>query len=165
MRHKILTPVFILVPLVALLAMLGQLEASRKAGMPWRVEIEGYDPRDMLRGHYLTFQYQWAWEGEEPSSFPQKLCLNAGYTSPKTPRVSPYTSGKSCASILSGQELVHSKVYIPEAQAKDLERKLREGVPMAVDIRARTDGSIMVEDLVVDGHPLKAHLQFTGEHL
>jgi len=37
-----------------------QTTATRTArGSEWLVPVTGYDPRDLLKGHYVQFQYQW----------------------------------------------------------------------------------------------------------
>jgi uncharacterized membrane-anchored protein len=47
-------------PLVVLAAWCGSLEWKTRSGEEIRLEIEGYDPRDLLSGHYLTFRFSFS---------------------------------------------------------------------------------------------------------
>ncbi len=160
--RKALIAILILAPLLGLLGFIAKIETERRNATPWRVSIEGYDPRDMLRGHYLTFQYKWQWRGDDPSETPSCLCLNHAPGSPETPEVSICAFEDTCASRVKGESLAIGRVYIPEEHASALERKFRDGVPMAVDIHVRANGEIMIKNLVVEGVPLETHLQATG---
>ncbi|MEO0699811.1 MAG: GDYXXLXY domain-containing protein, partial [Pseudomonadota bacterium] len=46
-------------PFAGLAALWWQSDTLSRQGTDWEVEIEGYDPRDLLRGHYVEFQYAW----------------------------------------------------------------------------------------------------------
>ena len=52
-----------------------------RQGTDWEVEIQGFDPRDLLRGHYVEFRYDWPIaevSEQEPGRFrpaPYALCL------------------------------------------------------------------------------------------
>ena len=165
MRRKILIAALILLPLIGLLAFAGRLENARKQGTPWRIAIEGYDPRDILRGHYLTYRYKWNWGITDAAeiAFPSCLCLKPGATGHDDPLVFPCSVETVCETLLKGGDLFSGKVYIPEEEAPLLETNLRGGMPMAVDVRALADGSIMVEGLVVEGKPLREYLKTIGD--
>jgi hypothetical protein len=46
-------------PLLGLAALWGWTEVRSRQGTEWLVPVAGYDPRDLLRGHYVLFQYDW----------------------------------------------------------------------------------------------------------
>lgn len=46
-------------PVVTLAAMIGDAERGLRDAGTIRVAIRGYDPRDMLRGHYVRYQFAW----------------------------------------------------------------------------------------------------------
>lgn len=48
-----------LIPLVGLGMLWGWSDHLSRQGTDWEVEIAGYDPRDLLRGHYVEFTYEW----------------------------------------------------------------------------------------------------------
>lgn len=75
----------------------------------FRIPIQGYDPRDLLRGHYLVFQYRWQWADPAPSltsAGVAQLCIHNGVPDPAAgPLVSlhtVHTPAAACAALLSG---------------------------------------------------------------
>lgn len=46
----------VLVPFITLLLWVVTLERNISGGIPIRVGVEGYDPRDLLSGHYIRFK-------------------------------------------------------------------------------------------------------------
>ena len=46
---------------LALLVMRGEL--ARHGKPTFRLPIAGYDPRDLISGHYLRYQYELDWQG------------------------------------------------------------------------------------------------------
>ncbi len=48
---------FIGLPLIAILAWTALVASNQNAGQSYRVKIVGYDPFDVLSGHYLRFRY------------------------------------------------------------------------------------------------------------
>lgn len=55
-------------PVVGYLASIGMAEASRAGAPRIEVAIEGYDPRDPIRGHYLMFRLKTERVGEPSTS-------------------------------------------------------------------------------------------------
>ncbi len=72
--------------------------------MDIKIRIKGYDPRDLLAGHYI--QYTIDWDNTDCSQFEDKIC-------PKTQFCSPDTPQNNC------------RFYIPEAYAYKLDRLMR----------------------------------------
>ena len=65
MRHKaaaLLVITALALPLMALAAMVGHQEWLRSHVTVLTVAVRGVDPRDLLRGHYLTAGFEWNWE-------------------------------------------------------------------------------------------------------
>ena len=56
MKDRLLV-VAVVVPLLGLLALIGRAEFNLQDGRPWLLPIRGYDPRDLISGHYLRFTY------------------------------------------------------------------------------------------------------------
>ena len=53
----------LLLPIVAFLGLVGRAELLRASGPVFHVAIAGYDPRDLLQGHYLRYRLQWPADG------------------------------------------------------------------------------------------------------
>ncbi len=51
--------VALLLPIVAFAVLVVRAELLRASGPVFRVAIAGYDPRDLLQGHYLRYRLQW----------------------------------------------------------------------------------------------------------
>lgn len=95
--------VVVVPPVLALKAEYDQARAP-----VFRIPIQGYDPRNLLYGHYLTFQYRWHWAETAPEmATPREaqLCLRRDTAAPTAnPKVSLYSEGVTtdCAARLHG---------------------------------------------------------------
>ena len=69
------------VPVLGLLSLVIQAELGSRFGAPWEIAIRGHDPRDILRGQYLRYRFDFergardkcgpalqALQGEAPAS-------------------------------------------------------------------------------------------------
>jgi uncharacterized membrane-anchored protein len=66
-RKALLGVVF---PIVVLLGWLGQLVWLERTGAEVRLPVRGFDPRDLLAGHYLTYAVDYG---------PLEICAREGY--------------------------------------------------------------------------------------
>ena len=53
----------LLLPIVAFAGLVVRAELWRASGPVFHVAIAGYDPRDLLQGHYLRYRLQWPADG------------------------------------------------------------------------------------------------------
>lgn len=130
-----------------------------RAGEPemW-VRLAGYDPRDLLRGHYLLARLDIAGLPPGRMGAGDCVCLTPAGADGRP----GFTPLPSCApDILSacpfpvadpGREL---RIYQPQARAARLEALLRDA-QVRVDIRVRFDGKggIALDDIQVNGKSL-----------
>ncbi|AEG50635.1 hypothetical protein Sphch_3005 [Sphingobium chlorophenolicum L-1] len=80
----------LLLPLVAFGLSWAATYRLAQQGQEWLVPIRGYDPRDLLRGHYVQYQYDWpvaeaSSAGQGSLSFASRLCIEG--TAPDIVRV------------------------------------------------------------------------------
>jgi uncharacterized membrane-anchored protein len=74
-RQKIAAFLLIL-PLLALGAIIAKNHFDIASSQSWRVKILGYDPRDLLYGHYLNFRFDWGLPSSPAScGAGQECCL------------------------------------------------------------------------------------------
>lgn len=152
------------VPLVVLLLLIGRGELITQSGTKWRVRITGYDPRDLVHGHYLRYQLSWIWadsDGEsertsrrlrprDPDFF---FCLNPGTDErrPPEPRISMVSrderSGCKSSFPVEIEERLN-RFYIPEGKGAAFESAVRNETCYVVLAVSRT-GQVVVEDLLV----------------
>jgi len=119
-------------PVLGIAFGIARAELHGASAKRYRFDITGYDPRDLLQGHYL--QYRLAL-GEAGAASPCNdddpacaLCLQSigSGVPPALRRVSLSSEAPSCSSILRTEFLERlSRFYIPEARAAELTEKLR----------------------------------------
>lgn len=159
--RRFLLPLALLLPSMGLGLIWLQTERLSHQGTDWDVPITGYDPRDLLRGHYVQFRYDWpaVRENEIPtwSGSRRNLCITG--TSPRIERAELQNSTRSgkegatpgcdaTAKVNPWSEegddgLVRDRIYVPQQSARDYQAKLAnpqlQGI---VRIRINTSGFI-----------------------
>jgi len=137
----------VVAPILGLAALWGLSERTYHQGTEWEVPIEGYDPRDFLRGHYVEFAYDWPGIDEWRSEPIEMLCLEGA--APNLVSVSA-DSDEPCAhplrADLSGvygrNSLMSGRLYVGQDRAAMLQEELRNRDQRGiVTIRQREDGS------------------------
>lgn len=151
----------VLIPFFGLLLLVLQSEMRRRSGTEWPLKIVGYDPRDLVHGHYLRYRFDFDWARGDPDCIEGRqlkttccVCLEPS-ADPRAPEARPTDcdAARSCSAWILGSKVQPPLRYlIPEADARALERALidREAT---LRIRALPDGSISVGDLELDGRP------------
>jgi hypothetical protein len=122
----------------------------------WRIPIEGYDPRDPLRGQYIRFSYRWEVEGDESlcKAGTCAICLSQeadtviATLSPAgtqcTYRIDPEASSMDIRPGFGDrpQLLFGSRMFVSEARAPQLEAWLLDR-PMVVVAALTPDGRLI----------------------
>ena len=160
MNRRLLTLVAVALPVAGTLGSIAVNEWSLRGATEWRIPIEGYDPRDPLRGRYIVFNYVWNVHGNVAlcsSRDSCQLCLEAGgrdvLVTPIGQRcaapIDPTASGLPLprfADVRTGVIRAPARLWISEARAPLLERQLRAG-PMIAVARLTRGGRLMAERL------------------
>ena len=47
----------VVLPMIGLLVLVARAEVLLRSGESFRIAIKGYDPRDLLHGHYLQYSF------------------------------------------------------------------------------------------------------------
>jgi len=156
-RHRLLLAVALLLPLSALAAMWAVTHRQAQQGQDWLIPIEGYDPRDLLRGHYVQYRYAWptapAREGESRADpgLAEALCVIgvAPHIQAVRPLPSAQDGAQDCAIILRAtlgnrrqvRGLESGIFFASQSQAIALSRKLADPrLRGLVRVRVRSDG-------------------------
>ncbi|MFN3370870.1 MAG: GDYXXLXY domain-containing protein [Sphingomonadaceae bacterium] len=157
-----LTALALLLPLVGLGAGIARQEAALDGATRWVIPIEGYDPRDPLRGQYLQFGYAWQTQGDAGRCATPAgcvLCLArrdgevvATVAGPETrcpDRVDPRLSRIEIRPGFAPDQrpAFTARLFVSEARAPGLEAKLAEG-PMAVVARLASDGRLIPDRVI-----------------
>lgn len=151
MRSRSALVTGLVIPILALAALVAYKRHILTTGREVVLPIEGYDPRDLLAGHYLTYTVNYGVEGlcqgsQEPS--PAYVCLSTHTSSQMVPEnCSLYIRGRcERGRFLAGVE----RYYVPQSSALELEQKVRDKKASVV-ISVTPLGEAQVKDLWIDG--------------
>jgi len=158
----------LLLPALVLALWLAKLETRRVQGREVVLEVQAYDPRDLLSGHYLQYAVNYGTtpcqlnfdRGQavvcvclDPRAADQPAsALWSGACSARPDDCELYLQG-TCeySRFVTGIE----RFYIPEAYAA----KLVQFPPNAtIKVRVAGDGSALVKEFLVDGAPLSDYV-------
>jgi hypothetical protein len=146
----------LLLPIAWLVVSAGLQERALGSARTWRIPIEGYDPRDPLRGQYVRFSYGWAQAGE-PRLCLERSCSLCLADSAGTVVATAVPKGQSCPfpvdlaasniEVLPGfrgdrDVWFGSRIFVSEATAPEIEAQLRKG-PMVVVAALTPDGRLV----------------------
>lgn len=158
MKNKILLYIPIVVLLLWLVSVQQTLHNAQTVIMP----VGGYDPRDLLSGHYLRIQTQYP-AATGLSGFGQTIyfCVDDSKLS--------FGKPENCGLFIAGKNNYGrfddgiSRFYVPEKKALPLERLLRDRsrkaeIVLAVD----KNGRVHAKDLLFDGKSWK-EIQFPDD--
>jgi hypothetical protein len=164
-------------PVLALAALVGQQERRLANAEILSVPLTGFDPRDLLLGHYLRAQLDWSWERppvvEEYSVADGALCVLTKAPKPRVRFVAGWQAGDrtdaDCRLMIAGHARGRSRfapgaldggdgaiqVYIPEKRGEELEQLMRDRPgALTVDLAIRADGSAAIKAIRIDDKAL-----------
>jgi len=153
-------------PVLGIAALVAFAEVRLRSGRTWIVDIAGYDPRDIIAGHYLRYRFAFRWDGADScgaaagrrgGSVESRccLCLDTDPHGRGRPRVRNVRCGEvaACAAWLGGAKAAgEQRYFVPEARARELESRVQSG-HAAVEMVATPGGAPAVGRLLVDGRP------------
>ncbi|MBN2107492.1 MAG: GDYXXLXY domain-containing protein [Deltaproteobacteria bacterium] len=151
-------------PIVVLLGLMFSKQARLAQGSQVILPIEGFDPRDLLSGHYLTYRINY---GASPDCSRgqgggQKLyaCLSEEFGPEDFYRARFISqddmADSDCTLFIAGRcengrfAAGIEKFYIPEQYAAPLDRAVRTGKGKIV-LKVSGSGSAVIQDLLIDG--------------
>ena len=142
-RNARLRAAALVLPLVGLAVAWAVSHQRGERGTDWEVPVQGYVPRDLLRGHYLVFQYDWP--GLDDGQLPGPgtlLCIEG--EAPRIDSAEVVPEGTRCPRPVRaefGDTLAAGKLYIPKDKARGLEAQLADpALRGIVTLRVRDDG-------------------------
>lgn len=176
------------VPTVVLVANYAREEAYLKTLPDVVIPISGYDPRDVLRGHYLAFRYDWPLDkfvrhdechySGQKNSTPCALCIRRTDDATIRVQVTQHPEATRCDAVLPdviyepGDEYEESRrphfadwsrnqrrFYVPEEHGPALDELFRKGGhQFAIRAKIAKDNRIVNRDLLIDGKPYQQAL-------
>lgn len=153
----------LLFPIVVLATNTWMYQQQRQAGETFRFPIEGFDPRDMLSGHYLFYKVDYGVISEygcPASDITAVLCLRPEkrvYPADERPNTCEiYLQGECDASAAFTAGL--DRFYIPQEYATQLENTIAQkkgSIEVSIDKR----GNAAILDLLIADKPWKETIQ------
>ena len=144
----------LVLPVAGLAALWGWSDLQSRQGTDWLVPIEGYDPRDLLRGHYIEYSYAWPGIAEDQLHMSGRFCIRG--SAPEIEELIVAEPGTACDhpvradydGVYGEFGLQRGRLYVPQTQASELQDKLRDpNLRGFVLIRQRADGNITPREL------------------
>ncbi len=156
--------VAVTLPLLAIVLGIVRAELFMRRARDFVFEIAGYDPRDLLRGHYLQFtlRVEEPLDVREPCNDDAEvlccLCLTRSEGVAHAERATCATARAQCDGALEMRSVGRAyRYYVPEEDAAELEQRLREAMQgraahavVAID----AEGNLRVRELRIDGEPI-----------
>lgn len=145
-------------PILALAGTVLMKSMQRASGEEVTLPITGFDPRDLLSGHYLTYRIDYGVADACPArDVPASVCLRP-YRAIQAAKPLP----ADCSLHLRGycdsqghfQVASISRFYIPEQYASVLDAKVRDQQGELV-IAVDRHGQAVIRDLLIAGKPWK----------
>ncbi len=145
----------LLFPILALLLLATYKKYVLSFGEEVVLPISGYDPRDLLSGHYLIYRIDYGVYGICPAGTGQEtgyVCLS--------PKMFSYAPPEGCSKLIRGVcnygrfEAGIEKYFIPENNAKNLEEQIRSKAASIV-LSITPSGHAQVKDLLVGDQSIK----------
>jgi uncharacterized membrane-anchored protein len=159
MNKKILSAVSI--PLLLLCILIARAEYHINTGGQWNVNIAGYDPRDLLRGHYLDFDLAYDWNSSVHKCESEACCLCLKSTASKVPKVDKIScdvARTQCDGFIAPEhERSLHRFYIAETDGKlaqNLLRAARKNNNAFISLSINKHGQPMIRDLLIGDTPI-----------
>ncbi|MGI5864830.1 MAG: GDYXXLXY domain-containing protein [Myxococcales bacterium] len=156
-KRRIAALVALLLPVVGTIGLIVRGELALR-GSEWRFKITGYDPRDLLRGHYLVYRIDWSERPVDSECADCCLCLNRIDGKQIVTRVE-CQEARSCEAWLPVESIDDlQRYYIPEDAPRQLEAAVMAGRGELV-LSFSKRGGLVIKDLLVDGKPWRDALR------
>lgn len=168
-RRLLWAGLLLMLPTLVLGGLALQKESDRYDGQYWRLKITGYDPRDLLYGHYLRFRFDWdAMPQEGRCETEASCCLRL---TPRSDAPWPRITQQDCSLAVAGDESLvpksvfvrktaTEKYFIPETAEHSLNALLRDPKnEVGLEVRITPSGQRIFGELFVNGLPWRDYIQ------
>jgi uncharacterized membrane-anchored protein len=158
-KARVLVLGAVALPVLGITLSVARSEIHFARSQNWSLPVAGYDPRDLLRGHYIQYRLELpAPEASYCEDDDPGCCLCLSRSEPVALSRQLCSSAQSCDGMLRSEYLSQlQRYYVPEARAQEAEQKLRaapgQGKARLV-VALDPAGEPQVRQLLVDGQPL-----------
>jgi uncharacterized membrane-anchored protein len=151
MRTKSFLIISLLFPIITLIALTAYKKYLFESGYEVTLAVTGYDPRDLLSGHYVIYTVDYGVNGlcrDYATMQPGYICLDT--------KTFSQTRDVTCKHFIRGVcyagrfDAGIEKFYIPENKAAMLDQKARDK-QASILISVSPEGQAQVKDLLING--------------
>jgi len=148
----------LIVPVLAVALLMVQAEYRTEQGQMYTVPVNGFDPRDLVYGHYLSIQVDLEALGVRAGGTKDggAFCFQREGESVRVLQGTEMElAQENCASITPTENLVGAKRYlVPEVDALELENRLRDQkVKASVELIIQESGEVSMGMLFLNDKP------------
>lgn len=147
------------IPILALAMLVAYKKYILSVGKVVTLPITGYDPRDLLSGHYLVYTINYGLDevcqgSSSKLEKPAYICLN--------PKKFSYHWPNHCNTLIKGTckysrfKAGVERFYVPEKDAKKLEELIQSNNASIV-LSIFKNGKAQIKDLLIDGTTWREH--------
>ncbi len=149
----------LLFPVICLAMLCTYKAVRREMGTDVVIPVTGYDPRDLLSGHYLTYRLDLdpAICEYESRTVGRYVCIRNNADGTVSSRIAvSYDDREGCDALIQGECRAGrflagvERFYIPEEHSRDLDRLVR-GRRASLSLSVDRNGRAVVKDLLIDG--------------
>jgi len=152
----------VLIPFLLLSFLIIRAEIHINQGQEWQFKVQGYDPRDLLRGHYLRFNLRYNWTNEKAgceSGVDCCLCLSdISQQTPEVKKTNCEVAKNQCDGYMRSEfERSLNRYYIPEDYALQAEQILRDAGAennAFLSVSISNTGEPQITDMIIRGESL-----------
>lgn len=146
-----LIKVAIIFPILAMSLIVAYKSYQLESGKKFTFQVDGYDPRDLLSGHYVMYEVDYGIEincNRGPNRKKAMVCLSGEYFTFDLTRDCKYKIIGECrrSRFVAGIE----KFFIAEEHAKELDAVAREG-KASIRVSVLKNGKVGLEALLING--------------
>lgn len=137
MKSKHVLAVFLILPVLLLSAWIMKIEIDLKSDKTVLIRMNGFDPVDLLSGHYLLLRPDW--KGTNCAQFPESICPTELFS-------------------------YSYRYYLPEFDARTVDRRLLQDAPkVEMEFAIRGKSKPLVKGLLINGTDWKQWLNSLPE--
>lgn len=164
MNQKKLVLIGLIFPIIVLMGLTIHKKIKVEAGTKIILDIEGYDPRDLLSGHYIIFRVNYGIK---------KMCSGSRYRQTKRDayvclredgkNYFTYSRPRSCLNYIKGNcqgsrfKDGLDRFYIPQKDAPKLDKLVR-GKKGSIEV-SLSKGKPIITEMLIEGVPWKEYLE------
>jgi uncharacterized membrane-anchored protein len=152
-------------PLLLWCLLVGHKTYISLAGASIILPISGYDPRDLLVGHYLTYRVDYGLDEQDCNYYDARYevyVINPGRQGAYVTRARPADEGELfiAGACDHGFKAGIERFYVPEKDALLLDRILRRGLlPASIEVGVTAEGRAQVRELLLNNKPWRQALE------